>query len=196
MQPRLTTARGAALPRAREAAARPRPNGSWRRPSRPPICAGRPTRRWPPAARGEFPLTLGGTNRDGLDDDLYGPQAAQPAGGLALAALLHARRRAAAGGRRRRRDRAVLAVRGAAARAGGADRGDRRRSGRELRRGARLRPGDREGGSRPARLSESARAGCRVRRRARDREPQRRHARGLDRLRARRCRTPVPPRSS
>ena len=133
---------------------------------------------------------------DGARDQLHGPCAAQPARGLGLAAVLHARRRPAAGGRRRRRGGAVLAVRGAAAGTGRADRPARRRARRELPRGARLLPGRRRGGRRTAPLSQPARARRRRRADPRDRQPQRRHARRAGPTTRARCRTPAPPRSS
>ena len=107
----------AALPRARQHRSRPRPSACWTSPSRPPSCAGKPTRRWRPAAPASSRPTPAGAT-DGSRDDLHGPAAAQPARGLGVAAVLHARRRAPPGRRRGGRDRAVLAVRGAAARAG------------------------------------------------------------------------------
>ena len=76
----------------------------------------------------------------------------------AVAAVVHRRRRPAAGRRRRRRDRAVLAVRGAAARGGRANARLVDAGSRELRRGARLLPGRGRGGRRPAPLPEPARA--------------------------------------
>ncbi len=45
----------ASLPGARRRGRRPRRNGSWPSPRRPPTCAGRPTRRWRPRDASSFP---------------------------------------------------------------------------------------------------------------------------------------------
>ena len=120
-----------------------------------------------------------------LSTDYMGLALRNPLVGVRIAAVVHARRRQAAGRRRRRRDRSVLAVRGAAARAGNSSHPARRGERREFPRGAGLLPRRGTRGRRPPQLPRPARAGRRCRRGTCDREPQRRHPRGLDRIRPR-----------
>ena len=100
-----------AAPGEADGCSRPRPAGA-------PTSAGRPTRRWPPAAPRRFPADAREEPAMELGRATWASSSRNPLSPPASPLSAHARRRPAPGGRRRRRDRAVLAVRGAAARGG------------------------------------------------------------------------------
>ena len=149
----------AALPRSCQRRPRPRPSACRASPSRRSTSAGRPTRRWPPAAPREFPSDARRDHPDGALDQLHGPPSCATrswppprrcptrstasggwptagVGAVVLFSLFEEQLREQAG---------------ADARTG-------RRRHRELCRIAGLLPGGRRGGLRPTPLSEPARA--------------------------------------